>query len=113
MSRIRRPSMRGQARRCRPRQTPPAANQSEDMRKLQLINYISLWHHLKIQANNFAYPFVELEVLAPSSYPNTDRLMSQRFQQADLAVLRDILVSSNSDHSGMRLNTPEPRRNLC
>jgi hypothetical protein len=40
------------------------------------------------------YPSVELEVPAPCSYADADRLMGQRFQQADLAVLRDILESS-------------------
>ena len=61
------------------------------------------------QAVNFAYPFVELEIPAPCSDADTDRLMSQRFQQAYLAVLRDILVSSYSDDVGIRLNTPEQR----
>lgn len=51
------------------------------------------------------YPSVELEVPAPCSYADADRLMGQRFQQADLAVLRDILESSYSDDVSLGLNT--------
>jgi hypothetical protein len=53
----------------------------------------------------FSYPFVELEVFALCSYTHTVGLMSQRFQQANLAVLRHVLEATYGDNFGARLNT--------